>query len=1099
MESPSAGTAVDDVPLAGAPASAKIRGLGVVPIAPFLPARQAAVDYCRSAGLDYHPPTEYVKVDPDRAARIATEYERMPNAPDDPQVKLAYEKLAAETIAQYKAVLATGLKVEFIDYAAQGDPYAASPRIAIEDVKNNNHFWVFPTSAGFGSNETFDASKNPLLAPTEFTISGKPACVNDLFRVVHDYFGHVKEGNGMRMDGEENAWRSHSAMFSPLARWAMTSETRGQNSWVNFGPQAQHNRTASGADTVYADQKVGLLPKWCMTEASGQPITKVFDPDQLRGADGKWSAGGGSALTGAQLEALERVNSDRTAAQQPTFTVAHATALLNASPAHQSAVFNAINADRVAAGQTPYTERDAQTLLEQHRHETSVAPVSTPAPAATEAPAATPVATDWTPIQQAALDRINARRAADGFPTPYTPEDVQRVIAERGGPARIREGRISSDEAALLPPQPAEPQAPVQPLATGPTPILALNRMAAEAPEVSEKIKKILDKAKAIPFVDTEVNQDPTAGPETRNDWTLIDDSLSPAEREAMLAELTIRKDAFVASEMLDFKPEDHVDVREIVENLALDEPNIRRESCEAIDKVKQLTETEKERVKAAIMAIDTRGPNLDYGTAAIQHVIERVYQFAHPDDLFSGQQPLPGMVRQHNATMRAEHDRFQYAVKALEKMQERAGKLIDKAVAKQTAGAEAKFRGEIDSRYDGVEARHDYLSKFFDAHQDRYTGERNENYCKWGKNGYDQAFVFPTSFNGNYEVWASSMRVFGVDATHIGFKNSRGRYSITGEAGPSGAAEVFRNVTTAVTAYVMHNKPPYITFSAAEQSRSKLYDHLTRTTCAAFPDYLAVVERDGDHSQYGLVRRDHVDEFEAAIKNRPERDKLAVLVKGFTPTNPGTRWAYIDPIVDLRWFSFTGWLPTHDSSGEITKDFDEGKHPRVPAGQPGGGEFGSGGGGQAEKPDTTEADHLDTLIHELRTKGGFTYQPLTEKEPTEGLAVSVHEGRTFAKPLADISHDDVKAFILKNAELLMTNPKAHLGGWVDGKNACIDVAIVLPQDAHDKAVELSNQHDQKAYFDLKNHKVIMVNEHATSGGALKEKGARRGSRKRKV
>jgi len=85
---------------------------------------------------------------------------------------------------------------------------------------------------------------------------------------VHDYYGHCKDGFGMRADGEENAWRSHSAMFSPLARRAMTSETRGQNSWVNFGPHAEKNRTASAADTVYADQKVGLLPGWVVEEGT---------------------------------------------------------------------------------------------------------------------------------------------------------------------------------------------------------------------------------------------------------------------------------------------------------------------------------------------------------------------------------------------------------------------------------------------------------------------------------------------------------------------------------------------------------------------------------------------------------------------------------------------------------------------------------------------------------------------------------------------------------------------------------------------------------------------------------------------------------------
>ena len=50
----------------------------------------------------------------------------------------------------------------------------------------------------------------------------------------------------------------------------MTSETRGQNSWLNSGPYATANRSALGADTVFADQKTGLLSPWA-AEPSGMP------------------------------------------------------------------------------------------------------------------------------------------------------------------------------------------------------------------------------------------------------------------------------------------------------------------------------------------------------------------------------------------------------------------------------------------------------------------------------------------------------------------------------------------------------------------------------------------------------------------------------------------------------------------------------------------------------------------------------------------------------------------------------------------------------------------------------------------------------------
>lgn len=230
------------------------------------PAEEVARQYMADAGLPYSPPAKYAKVDKDRAARIAAEYDRLEHKPKDPQVRAAYKALAQETIAQYQAVVDSGLEVEFIDFATQGDPYAASPRLMTEDVRKNSHMWVFSTRDGFGSDVEFDPIDNPLLAETDFVISGQKALVNDLFRVVHDYFGHVKEGVGFRADGEENTWRSHSAMFTPLAQRALTTETRGQNSWVNYGPYGEQNRKADAGSTHYADQKVGLLPEWVSEE-----------------------------------------------------------------------------------------------------------------------------------------------------------------------------------------------------------------------------------------------------------------------------------------------------------------------------------------------------------------------------------------------------------------------------------------------------------------------------------------------------------------------------------------------------------------------------------------------------------------------------------------------------------------------------------------------------------------------------------------------------------------------------------------------------------------------------------------------------------------
>lgn len=77
---------------------------------------------------------------------------------------------------------------------------------------------------------------------------------NDMFRAVHDVFGHAGTGRGVDRHGEEAAFRKHARMFSPLARQALATETRGQN----------HAMIAAGGE--FQPQKVALLP---------EPMTRI--------------------------------------------------------------------------------------------------------------------------------------------------------------------------------------------------------------------------------------------------------------------------------------------------------------------------------------------------------------------------------------------------------------------------------------------------------------------------------------------------------------------------------------------------------------------------------------------------------------------------------------------------------------------------------------------------------------------------------------------------------------------------------------------------------------------------------------------------------
>ena len=252
-------------PLEGAP---RVQGAS----GPDLRLVRVAEDYARSIGIELKRQAEYVKADPERGARIAQEYEKMAHAPNDPKVREAYQNLIDQTVAQYKALRDAGYKFWFMDPENVGE-YGESPWNAMRDLRANQSMGVYPTTGGFGTDQEADTSGNPLLAETEFrwpfgSPDGPlvPVLANDLFRAVHDAFGHGLEGSGFRADGEENAWQAHVRLFTGSAVGAITSETRGQNSWLNFGPYGESNRNAKVEDTHFADQKTGLMPEWTWTE-----------------------------------------------------------------------------------------------------------------------------------------------------------------------------------------------------------------------------------------------------------------------------------------------------------------------------------------------------------------------------------------------------------------------------------------------------------------------------------------------------------------------------------------------------------------------------------------------------------------------------------------------------------------------------------------------------------------------------------------------------------------------------------------------------------------------------------------------------------------
>jgi hypothetical protein len=221
------------------------------------------------------------KLDKKRAKRISDAFIAMKNEPNNPLVKEAYEAMAKETLEQYKDFLEAGYVVEINNK----EPYNSSQEM-IEDLRENKRIKIYSTESGFGNIKITDKQReeNPLLRDSGYKdVNGKPLLVNDVFRAIHDFFGHSELGNGFGAIGEENAWNIHARMYSPIARRAMTTETRGQNSFVNFSgindeikslrdkarelrKQGKNKEAQEIVDKIFeegafAEQKMGLLPE----------------------------------------------------------------------------------------------------------------------------------------------------------------------------------------------------------------------------------------------------------------------------------------------------------------------------------------------------------------------------------------------------------------------------------------------------------------------------------------------------------------------------------------------------------------------------------------------------------------------------------------------------------------------------------------------------------------------------------------------------------------------------------------------------------------------------------------------------------------------
>lgn len=262
--------------------------------------RAMAAKYAAQHGLKLT--TNPKTLNPLTARRLARAYEDMEHDPADARVAASYEAFMRETLDQFNGLKADGFLFE--PWEGEGQPYADAAEMA-RDVAENRHLYFYKTEG----TDTSLPDDHPMkrLAPGTGGL-----LYNDVFRAIHDVYGHTKDGYGFDVEGEENAWRAHSQMYSDLARGAMTTETRGQSTWVGYGAKGAANRAAIAegreGDIVFAPQKAGLLPQSFWTAAGLPDLASDIlpaEPKRRRAALKKVRAGQQAAAKATPMEGTE--------------------------------------------------------------------------------------------------------------------------------------------------------------------------------------------------------------------------------------------------------------------------------------------------------------------------------------------------------------------------------------------------------------------------------------------------------------------------------------------------------------------------------------------------------------------------------------------------------------------------------------------------------------------------------------------------------------------------------------------------------------------------------------------------------------------------
>jgi len=162
---------------------------------------------------------------------VAAYYDRAPAWTGDASLMHGYDRLKEENLRLYHRIRAEGIVIE--PWLGGDQPYQNSAQLRA-DVRRTGRLRVFLTAHGHGPRS--GTRRHPLRELSGVRAGSVEFRHNDLFRAVHDIFGHVMLEAGFGVKGEFLAAFCQLQMYPREVHSVVFTEQVGQICWFFRGP-----------------------------------------------------------------------------------------------------------------------------------------------------------------------------------------------------------------------------------------------------------------------------------------------------------------------------------------------------------------------------------------------------------------------------------------------------------------------------------------------------------------------------------------------------------------------------------------------------------------------------------------------------------------------------------------------------------------------------------------------------------------------------------------------------------------------------------------------------------------------------------------------